>query len=301
MGKRKLHGTAFYQCEWTGFPMKSAHCYMPTWTPGGKLVKKGSYCNWESVVAHAQFLLAQTAITAEEHQKVVEHVEFVTGTHPTAAPHYDDLLHTKGRLSAVSFHMACVQQTGPITGVKITPDGDIFETILEPNETGRFDFNCYMHKPYNHLLGLSTFHSMRKKGAAKGTDRDLSVWYYATKDLTHNPTASNLFKMQLYGDVLLVQQSREASFLPRERYVSFNKGQFDEQFQKRKRNRTIEPPSLTPEAYADLKASMQDTLNSYEKAAAASAQKPAEVSKAMSMAPMSGKTLAQKVRERQAA
>ena len=46
---------------------------------------------------------------------------------------------------------------------------------------------------------------------------------------------------------------------------------------------------------------MQDTLNSYEKAAAASAQKPAEVSKAMSMAPMSGKTLAQKVRERQAA
>ena len=38
------------------------------------------------------------------------------------------------------------------------------------------------------------FHSMRKKGG-KGTERDLSVWYYADKSLPHNPHASNLFKM----------------------------------------------------------------------------------------------------------
>ena len=306
MGKRKLHFSTFYQCEWTGFCMKSAHCYMPSCSPNGKLIKKGSYCNWEAVVAHAAWLLnnnvqGNPGLTPDEHVKILEHIEFITGTHPSPAPHYEELLHTKGRLDANAFHNACVKEAGPITGVKITPTGEIFETILTPDDEGKFDFNFYMHKPYNHLMTLSTFHSMRKKGALKGTDRDLSVWYYATKDLPHNQTASNLFKMQLYGDVLLVQQSREASFLPRERYISFNKGQFDEQFQKRKRNRQSEPPSLSPEAYAELKSEMQCNLNAIELNASASAVKPQEMSKALNVAPMHGKTMAQKIRERQMA
>ena len=58
MGKRKLHDSSFYQCDWTGFTMQSSNCYMPTWAsslPNEKASKRGSYCNWESVVAHANY------------------------------------------------------------------------------------------------------------------------------------------------------------------------------------------------------------------------------------------------------
>ena len=297
MGKRKLNDTSFYQCEWTGFPMKSAHCYMPTWSPTGKLTKKGSYCNWESVVAHAAWLLEHSEIHEQEHQKICEHVEFITGVHVAKAPHFDELSHTKGSLDMHAFHLSCAQHTGPITAVKVSPNGDVFEILLHPNE-GKFDFFSYMHKPYNHLMALSTFHSMRKKGSSKNTDRDLTVWYYPTRDLPHNPTASNLFKMQLYGDILLVQQSREACFLPRERFVSFNKTQFEEQFTKKKRKAAADPPSLSREAYDTLKEQMQATLNSYEQKMSSKALDPKEVSHTQTMVPTSGHKLAEKLKER---
>ena len=48
------------------------------------------------------------------------------------------------------------------------------------------------------------------------------MWYYPGRvDLPPNPTASALFKLQLFGDVLIVQQSRENSFLPRTRCIPF--------------------------------------------------------------------------------
>jgi hypothetical protein len=300
MGKRKLNGTNFFQCEWTGFPMKTAYCYMPAWSPGGKLLKKGSYCNWEAVVAHAAYLLNKTELTPEEHLKIMEHIEFVTGTVVTSAPHYEELLHTKGRMDATAYHQTCSRQTNPITGVKISPEGEVFEVIIEPKPAGQesYNFEWYLHSPFNREIGLSTFHSMRKKGASKGTDRDLSVWYYATKDLPHNATASNLFKMQLYGDILLVQQSREASFLPRERYVSFNKSQFDEQFTKKRKRAAAEPPSMTPAAYAEHKKMMQETLNSYEQKVSQTAVPPKQMSRAVTTAPSAAPNLAKKLKDR---
>ena len=46
MGKRKLHGTTFFQCDWTGFPMKSTNCFLPSWHGNdkdtGKMTKKAS-------------------------------------------------------------------------------------------------------------------------------------------------------------------------------------------------------------------------------------------------------------------
>ena len=39
MGKRKLHNTHFYQCDWTGFAMQDSNCYMPSWTLEGKYTR----------------------------------------------------------------------------------------------------------------------------------------------------------------------------------------------------------------------------------------------------------------------
>ncbi len=75
MGKRKLHTTTFYQCDWTGYPMKTSNCYLPVWSDNdkdtGKLMKKGSYCNWESVIAHAAQMEAEAKPEEKEmYQKV---------------------------------------------------------------------------------------------------------------------------------------------------------------------------------------------------------------------------------------
>ncbi len=295
MGKRKLLSTNFFQCEWTGYPLKNAHCYLPSRSQSNKLIKKGSYCNWESVVAHIEYMRAQDP--EADFASALEHIEYITGTVVAPAPHFESLSHTKGRMDVLAFHEACSRQTGPISFVKIMPTGEIFEALATPTN-GRFLFQDYLHQPYNKELAPSTFHSMRKKGSDKGTERDLSVWYYATKELPPNQTASNLFKMQLFGDVLLVQQSREASFLPRERFVSFTKEMFDDQFSKRKRGKIQETPSLTPAAYETLKQQMQASLNAYEQKASKFAAPPRETSKAATTGPSDGYTLAAKYRAR---
>lgn len=294
MGKRKLNGTNFWQCDWTGFPMKQAYCYWPSWSATGKLFKKGSYCNWESVIAHAAWLADKQAIPQDEYFRIVEYIEQLTGTHVEAAPHYEELMHTKGRMSADDFHAQCVAHKHPIAAVKITPNGEVFEVILQP-ANGQFNIDSYLHQPFTYHGSPSTFHSMRKKGS-KGTDRDLSVWYYPVKDLPHNQHASNLFKMQLYGDVLLVQQSREVAFLPRERFISFTRAQFDEHFTKKRKRQEVQCMSMS--GYAEAKEAMQETLNRYEANQSAGAVPPKQMASTQMLAPTSGYSLAKKLKER---
>ena len=295
MGKRKLVATSFWQCDWTGFPMKAAHCYFPTWSATGKLCKKGSFCNWESVVAAAHEQLERDAIDAEEHAKIMLHIESVTGTTVHRAPHYNELAHTKGHLTAEQFHASCAAHKGPITGVKIASNGDVFEVIIHPDRSGQFVFADYLHKPFTYHGVPHNFHSMRKKGS-KSTDRDLSVWYYGVKDLPHNHTASNLFKMQLYGDILLVQQSRENCFMARERFVSYSKALYDDTFVKKRKRPEVQCMSV--ESYAEAKEQMQDALNQYEQKVSQTAVPPKKMSKVESSGRIDGRTLAQKVKAR---
>ena len=297
MGKRKLNGTSFYQCDWTGYPMKQPFCYMPEWTANDKLQKKGSYCNWESVAAHATFLLQKNQMTEEKYNRIKEHILTVCGAVVEDAPHYEELSHTKGRMNVFQFHEHCTAFRHPVCAVKITPNGDVFEVILTPDSLYRVEFANYLHKPYNFHCAPSCFHSMRKKGQ-KGPDRDLTVWYYGVKELPHNPTASNLFKMQLYGDVLLVQQSRESSFMTRERYVNFTKSLFDEQFNK-KRKRQADVHSMAPSVYAEVKEAMQKQLNQFEEHQSQHAVRPNEMSRIQKGVPsVGGKALAVAARAR---
>lgn len=300
MGKRKLCGTSFWQCDWTGFPMKASHCYLPTWGASGKLVRKGAYCNWEAVVAHATWMRERDQLHDDELAQILAHVEMHTGTAVSPAPHYETLAHTKGGLDALTFHLMCQRETVPIIGVKIPAGGgEPFEVIITPDptaaDTGRYVFKHFLHTPFTYHGQPLCFHSVRK-GSKNASARDLCVFYYPAKDLPPNPTASNLFKMQLYGDVLLVQQSREASFLPRERYISYLKTNFEEQFVKKRKK--PDPQSMSLESYGEAKAAMQDALNAVEAAVTASAVPPAQMSTAQRVAPKSGATLAEKVKAR---
>ena len=289
MGKRKLHNTTFFQCDWTGFPMKAAHCYMPDWN-NGKLVKKGSYFNWESVVAHAQV----SCSGGEQLQAVLDHVQAVCGVQVQPAPHYNELSHTKGHTDVAGYHTACCAQNDPVMAVKITPAGEIFECLVQPNLSGKLDFSEFLHTPYT-PVELATFHSMRRKGA-KATDRNLCVFYYPSKSLAPNPVASNCFKMQLHGDVLLIHQSNEDSALPRERFVSFYKTQYDDLFVKKRKR--VDQPCMTEDQYERVKTAMQAQFNAIEHTVASTATVPQDQMK-VHRAPTEGKSLATLVKERQ--
>ena len=78
MGKRKMHGQSIYVCDWTGYPMRNSNCYMPYWQ-SGKLLKKGNYCNWESVLAHAEHNRFEGSIDLEEHCKITQHIKEIIG------------------------------------------------------------------------------------------------------------------------------------------------------------------------------------------------------------------------------
>ena len=295
MGKRKLHTTAFYQCDWTGFPMHSSQCYMPVWSPGGKLLKKGCYCNWEAVVAHTKWQLERDEITPEEQQKVIEHIHGITGAEVKCAPHFDELLHTKGEMDLVEFHATCTKPHTDVTVVKIAMDGSLSEHIT----TGGSDLELLAERPRNFVGGMSVFHSTRKKGT-----RDLCVYYYPNSThsgLANNTLASSIFKMQLQGDVILVQRSREWAYsIPRERKVTFTLEDYENQFnQNRKRRKTTSSSeTLAPNEYGKLKEQMQNTLNAFEEEVSKAAKAPMALSTVKKSPKTDGHKLAQKYLER---
>ena len=109
--------------------------------------------------------------------------------------------------------------------------------------------------------------------------------------------ASNVFKMQLYGDVLMVQQSREHCWVPRERFVSYTRQEFCDQYLKKRKRGVGDVHHLTPNDYDKVKKEMQDVFNSYEARMAVGAVKPSEMSKVMKMPQKSGGDLGRVARE----
>ena len=271
MGKRKLHGEVYYQCDWTGHPMRHTNCYMPTWNDAGKLIKRGSYINWESVVAHAAELGKDDTITGEQERKIREHVSGIVGPLPDYVPHYQNLEHFKDlhteefqyNWSVKEYHDECCKYNSTISAVKITPTSDITEVLIQPSG-GEYCFQDYLVRPYMHANTeqASTFVSMRKGKMPK--DASVKVFYWPDKNgLEKNQLASNYFKMEMYGDVLVVKQCKETAAWPRERYTSLSVQQFEEVFIK-KRKKPDDGVALSEDEFKVVKAQMQASVNGVE-------------------------------------
>lgn len=295
MGKRKLHSVTYFQCDWTGLPMRATNCYMPTWNDAGKLVKQGSYCNWESVVAHA--LETQQGIVT----KIREHIDDLVGVHVNPAPHYSclawfhrDEQRTEVYQTPLEFQQACVQLSGPVVAIRIMSDGSAHEVVCTEQEVSD-RFGAHLTRPYT-IHGPAhtpqTFKTMRRKAMK---DRDLSVFYWPYRNgLPFNQTASNLFKMQIWGDAVVAQQTREPCCFNRERYVNYFFDNFVQQFTaaNQKKRKEMGSTGISTDAYESLKREMQEDLSQVEAAASASACPPSELAKASVLPPPSGKELA---------
>ena len=301
MGKRKLHTTAFFQCDWTGYPMKTTNCFMPYWVDGdkatGKLSKKGSYCNWESVLAHATYLAEELK---EDHTEqwlrdVREYVQEQTAsTNVSLAPNFEDLSHFKGNMTMQQFHDACCIQVEAIPAVKISQAGDITEISLNPDEYGTITLSKHFTTPPPEEPIF--FCSTRKSRA--GNNKELTVYHYSVKNphAPINQVATNRFKMQLHGDVILAHISKEPSFFPRKRYAPYYKSLFEEQFI-RKKKRSHDVQALGTDEYDAMHTMMQNELNQVECTLTASSAIPSEVGKLLKMPPSCGRKIACKMKE----
>ena len=272
---------------------------MPTWTEDGKLVKKGSYCNWESVLAHAKHQGLRPSILFE----VEEYIRTQTGGCTlNEAPHFSDLEHIKETwessksLTAEQYHAACCYQSDEVYGVKIQESGNYHELLIDTND-GKLDYSKQLKRP-----PLATADTLpqcalcHRKGGKR--EKELCVFYFPGKNgLDLNALASQLFKMQIYGEVLMIQCTKETSFMPRERFVHYMLTDFEDNYM-RKRKRYVEQSSVTPEEYSTLKAEMQASLSDYEKQASESALPPPELVRVRKAPKVDGKKLAELARHR---
>jgi len=314
MGKRKLHNKCYYSCDWTGYAMGSPNAYMPIFK-NGKMTKKGSYCNFESVVAHARELVKQGAMTAEQAYEVNQHVLEMTGgvaIPPSEELHYGNLDHFGGELSMHAFACKSVA-LHPITGVKVSPKG-VYEVILSPEKedtaTAREMYNNHgverMHYPMENYL-TTPYMLPRSEGhphafltkeiqkRPKLKQRDVVFFYHIQPNgLPHNAAASKIMKRDICGDLLIVAKTREPNLFNEMRLVNFTGQMYDDVFEKKKRPAKPVAPSagICSDEWNELQGELQNSLTDFEASVSKDAEQPGTLAKGAVMPPATGKELA---------
>jgi hypothetical protein len=122
MGKRKINDIVYYQCDYTGMPMRTSNCYIPSLSATGKLLKHGSYCCWEAVIAASG---GDTNV-----QKLVDEI---VGCAVAKAPDQCTLswLSETGAIANIDeFLAACDDPNKPVHVIEIAVDGRLTEAVI---------------------------------------------------------------------------------------------------------------------------------------------------------------------------
>lgn len=295
MGKRKLHNQIYFQCDWTGLPMRFTNAWMPTWKDD-KLTKHGSYSCWECVVAHAWEMHKEGITSSTELSRVRGYVDNLVGCEVQLAPHWTQLQWfspTKepnvNEITSGEDFMCIVEKSSrkETTAVLLTSDGKSSEVLIKCDDQVS-KFTAHLTRPLLPQTNKtpSSFVMQRKK---LFKDKDLTIVYWPEKNgLPLNQIATNLFKVQIYGDVLLAQQTKEACFMFRERFVPYSLENYAEQFNTKKRS--MKETSTVHGITMHLE--MQEELNAVEVQASSNASAPSELAMASVCPAPSGQELA---------
>jgi hypothetical protein len=263
--------------------MNTSCCSMPVYALDGKTQKRGTYCNWESVVRHAKDWCDDGQIDSDEFNRIVSAVCEKIGltSFNTEAPHYTELTHFGGRMNDIQYHSACTYERGELLAVKISDKGEVYEINIDSND-GAYPI-------YNHIKCTSQSYKTSFTANRKGRQHNTIVRVFHSTDDTSqiNIHASQLLKKELRGEIVIVQQSKETSFLPRIRYIDYNKQDFLQHFDRKKK--TVE--AMCTEEYATVKDQMVEELSVYEKLASAEAEAPGR-KRARKLPPADGRQLA---------
>ena len=289
MGKRKLHESTYFQCDWTGLPMRTSLCYMPSFKADSKISKQGSYICWEAVIAHATEQRDSGGITDADFLRIQNHVNEVVGCNVGSAPDWRKLeWFSKGKddepvFGLLQFLAKCEDVDDTQKSVVVMhANGEVGE-LLTSTDDQRLNFksvfNAYVARVSDGLCtcDVQSFVSMRKKVK----DREVVVFHVADTTLPYNEKASNAFKIELHGDVLVTQRTKEVCYWDRIRYTDYTLVKFNE---KRKRE---EPrvTGLTPVEYAQSRKEMEGELSAFEGVASSLSALPEDLARASVIVP----------------
>jgi len=284
-----MHEATYFHCDWTGQPMRASNCYMPVWSSDGsrtKVAKHGSYCNWESVVAHAAELYETSQ--PELYERIYEYVAELTGTKVVRAPHWSRLAwfakDDQDTLPTIRAFQALCESDLPISIIVIEPDGKTIEqTVSQKEAQANFAQAIGLH-----ASEIATFVTTRKKVK----DQEICVFHsMPTHGLPENPTATAMLKINMRGRVVLAMRTKELCFVERLRYKTFTLEQLSTIFGSKKRTRES-MQSMTADDYAAQRVHMESTLTAVEQYAAASASAPSQLAMGAILPVATGKEIA---------
>ena len=279
MGKRKLLRRSFYQCDWTGLPMQSSNCYMPTWVKG-KASRRGSYCNWESVLAHAADLHGSAS---EAYACVSKHVEALAGPIGTAPP-VDTLVHFGGTQTAEQYHEACCRARNSLPAVKLLANGTATEVELKV-----FDGVPQLAEHLD-MAEHTTWHSA---AVVQKCRKNAPTAFYNPEATCTNVAATRVCKTPIVGDALLLRCTAETCYMPRECFLPYTLSMHSASCNNKRHN----PVALTPAEYQQLKQGLQSSLSTCEQAFSAGAVRPRDLALALPMPLPTGKELVEAARQ----
>ena len=259
MGKRKMNDLVYYQCDYTGMPMRTSNCYIPSYSVAGKLLKHGSYCCWEAVIA------ASNGDTNVQYL-----VDKIVGCEVARAPDQCTLswLNETGPIMSIDeFLAACDDPNKPVHVIEIAVDGRLTEAVI-----ARRAYLGFAHR----------FTTMRKKGKEKAYE----ICFNSVG--APNTLATQYFKQELCGNVYVALKSKELAIKERSRYLPLDIESFKTTFSCRKRK----VDALDKSDYESVKTEMSNELKRVEAQAAEGSEKPADLAKAASMPPASGAEIA---------
>lgn len=281
MGKRTLHtGVTFYQCDWTGLPLHQVNAYMPAWNDKGQLWKRGSYCNWESVMAHAAAKYAKEEFTLEQYREVEQHVYNVVGAKVQMAPHYLKLEHLGGSMSATEYEAECQKRTSSFVAIYLPCNN------LEPYEV-KIDPWCEL------FLGTEDYKEHFIATMDVKTDRELYMHCSSTQEPNHAATLL-LDKQPVTGPAIVFLRSKH-------RYLDLTLGAFNEYRTMKKQTLKRSAPATTEmsvEDYNSMKQDMQLALNKVEEFYSRDAVAPNKMRRGAKVVPTGGAELAEALKER---
>lgn len=268
--KRKLHTLTYYQCDWTGYVMAESNCYLPTWSVEGRLVKKGHYCNWESVLAHARVLYKDSV---EELHNVENYLREKVGEDVIVPDALQDLKLNHLRPGDASAYTARAMH------VLCCYDDQIAKSLVMISVCGT---------PYEMKKDVDLEKLSRFQPPSKG---DFEYWVYFDAQSTEgkNKLASSIFKLVINGPAYVVKVSKESCFMQRQRMLPLTYTEFEEKFIAKKKRKK----EMSSDEYSEVKAEMAASLDAVEASVSASAQPPQELAQASKVPPPDGKELAQ--------
>ena len=277
-------------------------------------------------MAHALHMRdVEMRIDQQELDRIIDYITAIVGLRPTPVPFwylehfkntastdyykkldilmFGDNVSPDAPMSIDAYHKWCCTARHTVSVLKLTHDGKVSEERVEPDVDGSFDFHGTIGRPYT-LQGpahrpLCTV-STRKSKLPK--DRELKVYSwpreYRELDLlgegitfTVNTLASSLVKEPIYGDALVVQESKETAFQERVRVIDFTKSLYEEMFTVKRKAKVAEVKALTATEYKEARQEMQSSLHSFEAEISSSSERPQDLARGAAMPPPSGKEL----------